>query len=187
MKTRCPWADPNFALYITYHDTEWGVPVHHDRVLFEFLVLEGAQAGLSWATVLKKREKYRVAFDNFDPKKVAAYNEKKIESLLKNKGIIRNRLKIISAICNAKVFLKIQREFGSFDKYIWNFTNSNVIRNKFKTIKDLPAKTALSDAISADLKKRGMKFVGSTIIYAYMQATGMVNDHLMGCFRYKQV
>lgn len=181
---RCDWARNDLA--IDYHDNEWGVPLHNDHGLFEFLVLEGAQAGLSWDTILRKRENYRKAFDNFDPAKVAKYNDKKIEKLLTNDGIIRNRLKIASAVSNARAFLKVQEQFGSFDKYIWDFVGGRPIVNKWKEIGQVPAKTEVSDAISKDLKKRGFNFVGSTIIYAHMQATGMVNDHLVSCFRYKE-
>jgi DNA-3-methyladenine glycosylase I len=182
---RCGWAKNDLA--IAYHDTEWGVPLHDERGLFEFLVLEGAQAGLSWDTILRKRENYREAFDNFDVEKIARYSEKKVAKLLQNEGIIRNRLKITSAVSNAKAFLKVRKEFGSFDKYIWDFVDGKPIKNKWKEIRQVPAKTEISDAISKDLKKRGFNFVGSTIIYAHMQATGMVNDHLVTCFRYKEV
>jgi DNA-3-methyladenine glycosylase I len=182
---RCTWAKNELA--IAYHDAEWGVPLHDERGLFEFLVLEGAQAGLSWDTILRKRENYREAFDNFDAAKVARYSEKKIADLLQNEGIIRNRLKIASAVSNAKAFLTVQKEFGSFDKYIWNFVDGKPLRNRWKDTSQVPAKTEISDAISKDLKKRGFTFVGSTIIYAHMQATGMVNDHLVSCFRYKEV
>jgi len=181
---RCDWVSSE-EIYQKYHDEEWGVPVHDDKVLFEFLILEGAQAGLSWITVLKKRENYRKALDNFNYKKIAKYDEKKVQELLSNEGIIRNRLKIRSTIQNAKAFIEIQNEFGSFDKYIWSFTNFKTIKNKFKSINELPAKTELSDKISKDLKKRGMNFVGSTIIYAYLQAIGIVNDHQTNCFCYK--
>ena len=183
MIKRCEWAkmEPNTS----YHDKEWGRPQHDDQKLFEFLILEGAQAGLSWTTILKRREGYRKAFSNFDVKKVAQYNKNQINSLLKNESIIRNKLKINSAITNAKQFIRIQEEFGSFDKYIWSFVNGNPIQNKFKSLKQIPAKTKLSDKISDDLKKRGFKFVGSTIVYAHMQATGMVNDHITDCFRNK--
>ena len=184
---RCTWVDPENKIYLEYHDKEWGLPVHDERKLFEMLVLEGAQAGLSWETVLKKRENYRKAFDEFDPEKVAQYDEKKQTELLQNKGIIRNRLKIKSAIQNAGVFLEIQKEFGSFDSYIWNFVDNKQVQNRFNSIKELPAKTELSDMISKDLKKRGMNFVGPTIIYAFMQAVGIVNDHEISCFRYLQV
>lgn len=183
---RCGWS-VNDPLYIDYHDNEWGVPVHDDRLLFEFLVLEGAQAGLSWLTILKKREGYRKAFDNFDVEKVAKYSDKKIEKLLLDASIIRNKLKVNSAVTNAKAFIKVQKEFGSFDKYIWGFTDGKVIRNSRKTLKDIPPRTAESDAMSKDLIKRGFKFVGSTIMYAHMQATGMVNDHVVDCFRHKEV
>jgi len=186
MKTRCDWADGD-SLYIEYHDTEWGVPLHDDRRLFEFLVLDGAQAGLSWFLILKKREGYRKAFSNFDARKVARYDEKKIAALLNDPGIVRNRLKINSAIQNAKGFLQAQKEFGSFDKFIWQFTDGKTIRNSWKSIKEVPAKTAESDAMSKELKRRGFNFVGSTICYAFMQAAGMVNDHVVTCFRYKQV
>ena len=184
---RCAWVKIENELYIQYHDQEWGVPVHDEQKLFEMLILEGAQAGLSWETVLKKRENYRKAFDNFDPQKVAKYDNCKQEELLQNKGIIRNRLKIKSAIRNAEIFLKIQAEFGSFDQYIWGFVNRQPIQNKFESSSLSPANTELSDEISKDLKKRGMNFVGSTIIYAFMQAIGMVNDHETSCFRYTQV
>ena len=181
---RCTW--PGNELAIRYHDEEWGVPLHDDRRLFEFLVLEGAQAGLSWDTILRKRENYRDAFDGFDVNKVARYTDRKIEKLLQNEGIIRNRLKVASAISNAKAFLKVQKEFGSFDKYIWSFVGGKPIVNKWKDTSQIPATSAESDAISKDLKKRGFNFVGSTIMYAHMQATGMVNDHLMSCFRYRE-
>jgi DNA-3-methyladenine glycosylase I len=182
---RCSWASNE--LNIPYHDAEWGVPVHDDRALFEFLILEGAQAGLSWDTILRKRDNYRAAFDNFDPAKVAAYDDRKAAELMLNEGIIRNRLKIASAVANAKAFRKVQEEFGSFDKYIWSFVGGKPIDNKLKSSSEVPAKTEISDAISKDLKKRGFNFVGSTIMYAFMQATGMVNDHLTSCFRYKEV
>lgn len=182
---RCGWANNERA--VAYHDAEWGVPLHDDRGLFEFLILEGAQAGLSWDTILRKRENYRKAFDNFDVEKVARYTDKKIARLLQDEGIIRNRLKIASTVSNAKAFLKVQKEFGSFDKYIWGFVNGKPIKNAWNGIGQIPAKTEVSDAISADMKKRGFKFVGSTIMYAHMQATGMVNDHLTTCFRYKEI
>lgn len=182
---RCDWARNDLA--IKYHDDEWGVPQHDDQKLFEFLILEGAQAGLSWDTILRKRENYREAFDNFNAKKIALYDEKKQAELLQNEGIIRNRLKIASAIQNAKAFLEIQKEFGSFDNYIWNFVGGKPIINKLKTSSEIPAKTEISDAISKDLKKRGFNFVGSTIMYAFMQACGLVNDHLKNCFRYEEV
>lgn len=179
---RCGWVDMNNPLYVIYHDEEWGVPVHDERKHFEMLVLEGAQAGLSWATILNRREGYRKAFDNFEPEKVAAYDESKVEALLQDPGIIRNRLKVKSAIKNARVFLAIQKEFGSFDHYLWGFVNHQPIINHFKTLEEIPAQTLLSQRISKDLKKRGMSFVGPTIIYAHMQAIGMVNDHLVDCF-----
>ena len=183
---RCAWADPNNDKYIRYHDTEWGVPVHDDRTLFEFLILEGAQAGLSWSTILNKREGYRKAFAEFDAEKVARFNRRKIGSLLKNPAIVRNRLKVESAVTNARAFLKIQDEVGSFDEYIWQFVGGRPVQNRFKALPDLPASTAESDALSKDLKSRGFKFVGSTIMYAHMQATGLVNDHIADCFRYEQ-
>jgi DNA-3-methyladenine glycosylase I len=187
MKTivRCPWP-ANDKLYQKYHDKEWGVPIHNDRKLFEFLLLEGFQAGLSWRTILTKRPNFRKAFDTFDFNKIAKYDKRKINSLMKDAGIIRNQLKINSAVTNAKAFIKVRKEFGTFDKYIWGFVNGKPIKNKFKTLKELPAKTELSDLISKDLKNRGFNFVGSTIIYAHMQATGMVNDHLTSCFRYNE-
>ncbi len=181
---RCTW--PSNDLAIRYHDEEWGVPLHDDRRLFEFLILEGAQAGLSWDTILRKRANYRKAFDGFDVNKVSRYTDKKIEKLLQDEGIIRNRLKIASAVSNAKAFLKVQKEFGSFDKYIWSFVDGKPIVNKWNGHARIPATTEVSDAISKDLKTRGFNFVGSTIMYAFMQATGMVNDHLTSCFRYKQ-
>ena len=186
MKKRCFWAG-NDPLYIKYHDEEWGVPVYDDSVFFEFLILETFQAGLSWITILKKRENFKVAFDNFDYRKIANYNENKYEALLQDSGIIRNKLKIKSAITNAKLFMEVQKEFGSFSKYIWSFTNGEPIVNVFETKEDVPATTVLSDEISKALKKRGFKFVGSTVIYAFMQATGIVNDHTTDCFRYKKV
>jgi DNA-3-methyladenine glycosylase I len=182
---RCNWASNE--LNIPYHDTEWGVPLHDDRGLFEFLVLEGAQAGLSWDTILRKRENYRKAFDNFDPTKVAKYTDAKCAKLMLDEGIIRNRLKIASAVSNAKAFLRVQKEFGSFDKYIWEFVGGKPINGKRKVFGEVPAKTEISDALSKDLKKQGFNFVGSTIMYAFMQATGMVNDHLVTCFRYKEI
>ena len=183
--TRCRWASNEWN--IPYHDEEWGVPVRDDRLLFEFLILEGAQAGLSWDTILRKRERYREAFDDFDVARVARYDAKKVRSLMADAGIVRNRLKISATIDNARAFLKVQEEFGSFDKYIWQFVGGKPKRNKWKTHRRLPATTAASDAMSKDLKKRGFRFVGSTICYAFMQATGMVNDHATTCFRYKQV
>ncbi len=179
---RCTWASNELA--IVYHDREWGVPQHDDRVLFEFLILEGAQAGLSWDTILRKRENYRAAFDDFDPKKIARYDQRKTQSLLLDEGIIRNRLKIASAIRNAKAFLAVQKEFGSFDRYIWQFVGGKPRLNAWRLGKKIPASTAESDAMSKDLKKRSFNFVGSTICYAFMQATGMVNDHAVECFRY---
>jgi len=187
IKKTCAWVKFEGKLYNTYHDEEWGVPVHDDRKLFEILILEGAQAGLSWLTILRKRMNYKKAFDNFDVGKIAKYDEKKIRQLLKNEGIIRNILKIRSATRNAKVFLNIQKEFESFDKYIWRFADNRPIQNKFRKTAEIPAKTALSDTISTDLKKRGMNFVGPTIIYAFMQSIGMVNDHEVSCFRYCKV
>lgn len=186
MKKRCPWPSDD-KLMIKYHDREWGVPLHNDKKLFEFLILEGFQAGLSWRTILHKRENFRMAFDNFDFNKVAKYDKRKINSLLKNEGIVRNKLKIEAAIMNAKAFLQVRKEFGTFNNYIWSFVNGKPIQNKFKSLKELPAKTKLSDRISDDLKKRGFKFVGSTIVYAHMQATGMVNDHVVSCYRHKEL
>ncbi len=185
-KHRCGWCigDP---LYEAYHDQEWGVPVYDDDTLFEFLILETFQAGLSWITVLRKRENFRKAFDNFDYKKIANYKQSKIENLLQNEGIIRNKLKVNATVTNAQAFMKIQDEFGSFSKYIWDFIDGKPIKNSFKDYKKAPANTPLSDAISKDLKKRGFKFVGTTVIYAHMQATGMVNDHEVSCFRYNEV
>ncbi len=180
-KVRCAWANPDNQLYIDYHDLEWGRPTHDDGELFELLVLEGAQAGLSWETVLNKREAYREAFDDFDVAKVSSYDENKIEELLSNSGIIRNRRKIESAIRNAKVFIEIQQEFGSFDKFIWGFVDHQPIINHFATDEEIPASTPLSEKISKELKKRGMNFIGPTIMYAYMQSIGMVDDHLIGC------
>ena len=186
MKQRCEWCLKN-DLYISYHDEEWGVPVHDDRLLFEFLLLEGVQAGLSWLTVLQKRENYRLAYDGFDPERVARYDEHRMNQLLQNEGLVRNRLKIAVSVSNAQCFLKVQQEFGSFDRYIWSFVDFKPIVNCFESLKDIPATSPVSDAISKDLKKRGFKFVGSTIIYAHMQATGMVNDHLVSCFRYAEL
>jgi DNA-3-methyladenine glycosylase I len=182
---RCPWATNDLS--IRYHDEEWGLPTHDDAKLFEFLILEGAQAGLSWDTILKKRGNYRTAFDQFDPKKIARYDRRKVQSLMNNAGIIRNRMKIASAIRNAKAFLKVQDEFGSFDAHIWQFTGGSPLVNSRRSVSEVPARTPESDAMSKDLKKRGFSFVGTTICYAFMQATGMVNDHLMGCFRYDQL
>ena len=181
---RCSW--PSTELDIAYHDQEWGVPVHDDHVLFEFLTLEGAQAGLSWSTILKKRENYRRAFAGFDPKKVARFSAAKKQLLMKDEGIVRNRLKIDSTVSNAQAFLAVQKEFGSFDRYVWQFVGGKPIQNARK-VKDIPARTAESDAMSKDLQKRGFRFVGSTICYAFMQATGMVNDHLTSCYRHRQV
>jgi DNA-3-methyladenine glycosylase I len=180
---RCPWCG-NDPLYMAYHDEEWGVPVRDDRTWFEFLVLEGAQAGLSWLTILKKRANYRRAFDDFDVRKVARYTPAKVEKLMQDAGIVRNRLKIESTISNAKAFIAVQKEFGSFDAYMWQWVNGVPLVNRPRTMKDVPASTALSDRISKDLKKRGFRFVGSTIIYAHLQATGVVNDHLVGCHRH---
>lgn len=182
MTTRCSW--PSSELDIAYHDQEWGVPVHDDRVLFEFLILEGAQAGLSWITILKKRGNYRRAFDGFDPRKIAAYDDAKVFTLLADPGIVRNRLKIAATIQNAKAFLAVQKEFGSFDAYVWQFVGGRPKQNRWKSIAEAPAKTPQSDALSKDLLERGFKFVGSTICYAFMQAVGMVNDHTVDCFRY---
>ena len=184
---RCGWVPPNDQLYTEYHDKEWGVPVYDDRTLFEFLILEGFQSGLSWRTILYKRENFRKAFNQFDPEIIAGYDERKIQELLQDAGIIRNQLKVRGAVTNAQCFLKIQNEFGSFKNYIWRFTDGKPIKNTFKTLKDIPATTQISDAMSKDLKSRGFKFVGSTVCYAHMQATGMVNDHLVDCFRYNQV
>jgi DNA-3-methyladenine glycosylase I len=186
MIKRCDWCGDN-PLYVKYHDKEWGVPVHSDRKLFEFIILEGAQAGLSWITVLKKRQAYHEAFDKFDFERIAKYNDTRIKALMNNSGIIRNRLKIESAVRNARAFIQIRKEFGTFNKYIWGFVDGKPIQNKRKHMRDLPAKTELSDKVSKDLKKRGFNFVGSTIVYAHMQATGMVNDHLTSCFRYDEV
>jgi DNA-3-methyladenine glycosylase I len=182
---RCPW--PTDELYLRYHDTEWGVPVHDDRLLFEYLILEGAQAGLSWHTILKKRENYRVAFDHFDAEKIARYNAKKTAALLANPGIIRNRLKIQATIGNAKAFLRVLEEFGSFANYLWRFVDGRPVVNRRRSMKEVPARTPASDAMSKDLLQRGFKFVGSTICYAHMQAVGMVNDHLVTCFRHKEL
>jgi DNA-3-methyladenine glycosylase I len=185
--TRCGWANPKNPLYLSYHDTEWGVPVHDDQRLFEFLVLEGAQAGLSWETILNKREAYRKAFDQFDPHKVARYDARRVTKLLADTGIVRNQLKIHSAILNARAFLAVQEEFGSFDAYQWRFVDGVPRQNSWRSLKEIPPRTAESDALSKDLKKRGFNFVGSTIIYAHMQACGLVNDHLVDCFRHTAV
>lgn len=180
---RCGWCG-NDPLYIAYHDLEWGVPVYDDRLLFEFLILEGAQAGLNWLTILKKRDNYRQAYDNFEPEKVAIYNQRKKNQLMQNSGIVRNRLKIDASITNARAFLNIREEFGSFSEFIWRFTNGRPKQNRWSNLRSIPVTTPQSDAMSQDLKKRGFKFVGSTICYAFMQATGMVNDHLTSCHRY---
>lgn len=185
VRARCFWVKPENKLYAEYHDNEWGRPVHDDRLLFEMLILEGAQAGLSWETVLKKRQNYKKAFAGFDPKKVAKFSAKDAKRLMKDPGIIRNRLKIESTISNAKSFLGVQKEFGSFDKYIWNFVGGKPKKNRFKSRKDYVTRSEISDAISKDLKRRGFRFVGTTIIYAYMQAVGLVNDHTVGCFLHK--
>lgn len=184
---RCPWVDLTKPDYVEYHDKEWGVPVHDDRKLFEFLTLETAQAGLSWYTVLRKRDAYRKAFANFDPEKVARYGKKQIENLLKNPGIIRNRAKILAAINNAEKFLDVQEEFGTFDSYVWRFVDRRPVVHKLLTSKDYPAASPQSDALSKELKQRGFKFVGSTICYAHMQATGMINDHVVDCFRRREI
>jgi DNA-3-methyladenine glycosylase I len=184
-KPRCRWASDELSA--AYHDQEWGVPVHDDRLLFEFLILEGAQAGLSWSTILRKRAAYRKAFDRFDPRKVARYDAAKVAALLANEGIVRNRLKIASAVTNAQAFLAVQKEFGSFDRYIWGFVDGQPVRNRWSAREILPARTPQSDAMSKDLIRRGFKFVGSTICYAFMQAVGMVNDHATDCFRYSEL
>ena len=186
LKIRCSWAQDG-PLLIKYHDQEWGVPLHDDQQLFEFLILEGAQAGLSWITVLRKRDNYRKAFDNFDPVKIATYDKRKIDELRNNPGIIRNRLKIQATVTNARAVLDIQKEFGSFDTYIWGFVGGHTIQNKWEKLEEIPSSTPESEAMSKDLKKRGFKFVGPTICYAFMQAVGMVNDHVVGCFRYNAV
>ncbi|MDH3609919.1 MAG: DNA-3-methyladenine glycosylase I [Gammaproteobacteria bacterium] len=185
-KVRCDWCG-NDPLYVAYHDKEWGVPVFDDNTLFEFLLLETFQAGLSWITILRKRENFRNAFDGFDYKKIAKYGQQKIDDLLQDAGIIRNKLKVKSAVSNAVAFLKIQEEFGSFSNYMWGFVDGKPLQNKIKSMANIPANTSLSDALSKDLKSRGFKFVGTTVVYAHMQATGMVNDHLVSCFRYKEV
>jgi DNA-3-methyladenine glycosylase I len=184
---RCPWVDLSKSDYIHYHDLEWGVPIHEDRRLFEFLILESAQAGLSWYTVLRKREGYRAAFEGFDPEKVARFDDQKVESLLQNPGIIRNRLKVLAAVNNAQRFLAVQAEFGSFDAYIWRFVEGQPLINELKELADYPATSPISDALSKDLRNRGFKFLGSTICYAHMQATGMVNDHTFSCFRRQEI
>ena len=185
--SRCPWVDLSKPDYVAYHDKEWGIPIHDDQVMFEFLLLEGAQAGLNWYTVLQKRENYRGAFDQFNPRKISKYGERQIVALLNNSGIIRNRLKIQAAISNARQFLEIQREFGSFDAYIWEFVQNKPVIHKLKQLSDYPATSPESEALSKDLRKRGFKFVGSTICYAHMQATGLVNDHSLNCFRRKEI
>ena len=187
MKKRCDWAGTTSESYIEYHDKEWGVPVHEDRVHFEFLILEGAQAGLSWATILNRREGYRKAFADFDPHIVKDYNEEKIQELLQDEGIIRNKLKVRGAVINAQKFIEVQKEFGSFDTYIWSFVGNKTIKNNWTNMSQVPATSPESDALSKDLKKRGFKFVGSTIMYAHMQACGLVNDHTTDCFRYSEV
>ena len=183
---RCAWAGTD-SLYAAYHDTEWGVPVHDDQRLFEFLILEGAQAGLSWITILRKRDNYRAAFDDFDAEKIARYSAKKIERLLQDPGIVRNRLKVAATVTNAQAFLKVQEKFGSFDRYLWQFVDGAPLQNFWKTHQQVPATTPQSDALSKDLKKRGFKFVGSTICYAFMQACGMANDHTVDCFRHREL
>lgn len=185
-KTRCSWSE-NDSLYIKYHDNEWGVPVSEDAIFYEFLLLESFQAGLSWITILKKRDNFAKAFDNFNYQKIAQYDKNKIEELRNNSGIIRNKLKIKAAVTNAKAFMEIQKEFGSFSNYIWKFIDNKPIINKWKTLDEVPANTALSDTISKDLKKRGFKFVGTTIIYSFLQATGLINDHIISCFRHQEV
>jgi DNA-3-methyladenine glycosylase I len=187
MLTRCAWVNINDPLYVAYHDSEWGVPVHDDRLLFEYLILEGMQAGLSWSTILRKRENFRLAFDNFEPGIIAAYGDDKVEELMNNAGIIRNHRKILASIGNAQAFLAIQAEFGTFDAYIWQFVGGKPITNRWETISEIPAHTEHSDRLSKDLLLRGFKFVGTTIIYAHMQATGMVNDHTINCFRYSEI
>ena len=186
MKIRCAWAGTD-PLYVAYHDDEWGVPVHDDRTLFEFLILEGAEAGLSWATILKKRPNYRLAFDHFDPAAIAAYDEQKVAELLDNSGIVRNRLKVNAAILNARSYLAIQDEFGSFAAYLWDFVDGKPVQNAWTGLREIPAHTPLSDALSKDLLRRGFKFAGTTICYAFMQAVGLVNDHTVDCYRYSQL
>lgn len=183
---RCAWCGDH-PLYVAYHDDEWGVPVHDDRRLFEMLILEGAQAGLSWITILRKRENYRRAMDGFDPETVSSYGRRRINALMRDAGIVRNRLKLESAVVNARAFLDVQEEYGSFDAYLWDFVDGRPVQNRFRSMSQVPASTPLSDRISKDLKKRGFKFVGTTICYAYMQAVGVVNDHLTGCFRHRQL
>ncbi len=186
MKTRCEWAGSD-PLYIDYHDREWGVPEHDDRKLFEMLILEGAQAGLSWITILRKRENYRTAFDDFDAEKIASYDDPKISALLADEGIVRNRLKVNAAVQNARAFLQVQEQYGSFDNYVWQFVHGKPQKNTFSSLRELPAQTAESQAMSRDLLQHGFKFVGPTICYAFMQAVGMVNDHIVSCFRYDEV
>lgn len=186
MTVRCPWAGSD-PLYVAYHDQEWGVPVHEDRRLFEFLILEGAQAGLSWITILKKREAYRVAFDAFDPELVARYDETRVAELLANPGIVRNRLKIAATVANARAFLKVQEEFGTFDSFLWRLTDGKPIQNAWESMAQIPASTPRSQELSRELSRRGFKFVGPTICYAFMQAVGMANDHLVGCFRHQDI
>lgn len=186
MKTRCSWAGSD-PIYVDYHDTEWGVPLHNDKKLFEFLILDGFQAGLSWLTILKKRQNYREAFDNFDPQKISEYGSRRVNELLRNKGIVRNKLKVEAAVQNARSFLSIQSEFGSFDNYIWQFVGGKTRINQWKTVAEIPAQTKQSATMSADLKRRGFGFVGPTICYAFMQAAGLVNDHVVSCFRYRGV
>ncbi len=184
---RCPWVDMSKPDYVAYHDREWGVPVHDDRLQFEFLILEGAQAGLSWYTVLRKRENYRAAFDHFDPEKLARYDDEKVAALLQNPGIIRNRAKVAAAVNNARKFLEVRDEFGSFDAYLWRFVDGRPLVSELRTLEDYPATSPESDALSRDLRQRGFKFVGSTIVYAHMQAVGMVNDHVVDCFRRQEI
>jgi len=186
VKTRCSWAGSD-PIYVDYHDTEWGVPLHNDKKLFEFLILDGFQAGLSWLTILKKRQNYREAFDNFDPQKISEYGSRRVNELLRNKGIVRNKLKVEAAVQNARSFLSIQSEFGSFDNYIWQFVGGKTRINQWKTVAEIPAQTKQSATMSADLKRRGFGFVGPTICYAFMQAAGLVNDHVVSCFRYRGV
>jgi len=186
MKTRCEWCSAQ-PLMIDYHDEDWGVPLHDDRALFEFLILEGAQAGLSWLTILKKRENYRKAFDHFDADKIARYTSRRVEKLLQDPGIVRNRLKVTSTVDNAKCFLAVQEEFGDFDSYIWSFTDGETVQNRWREMADMPVSTSQSDTMSKDLKKRGFRFVGTTICYSFMQAVGMVNDHTVDCFRYREI
>ena len=187
MIRRCEWVPEDNEIYKDYHDTEWGVPLHDDNQLFEKIILDGVQAGLSWLIVLRKRAHYRKVYSNFDVKKVAGYSQEKIEELLKDKGIIRNRLKVIASVSNASAFIKIQNEFGTFDKYIWGFVDGKTIMNKWRSLSEIPSRSEISDRMSIDLKKRGFKFVGTTICYAFMQAVGMVNDHIIDCFRYEEV